>query len=412
MDTLSAGGGALSLVPADDRSALSATNSDSPATESRGDYSVEATPANESGVERVDRFIAEANREYDKGHVDQPLWTRALAQAGGDAAVAKPAYLRARATALRVMRRDKRSELPEQRARAPGTTGGARGGSDSRDEDSPDEPDGAEPRSAKSSLRYLAMAAATLGSLIVVAWVLFAHKASDAPPTPLVAAAGPAQASSAQAAQLANASANTEREEANQKLAVKVQELKDAANWNVLVLYAAEWTRKEPANSAAWKELSNGYVNLRQFADAQSAAAKAVEVAPKDALLWRNLGRVSLDLDQPEAALRAFEQATMLDDKDADSYVQSGILNARLGHLPEAKLAFAAALAVTPENADALCGDALVAQKQGRPKDAIANARSAKPLDKSCVEMIDGKPAVVAAPSSPAAYKTVRLNGR
>jgi tetratricopeptide (TPR) repeat protein len=415
----------LSLVPADDlpplvvpdaaadSPPLTATAAAAPA-ETDGSYTVEGTAAGEPGVERVDRFMAEAYREYDKGQVDQPLWTRALALANGDATLAKTAYLRARATALKVMRRDKKIEVSERRATAAAMPGSAaRSAAKLRDEDLADEASHVESREPPSNLRrYAVMGGATLGALIVAAWLFFAHGADDAA-KPMVATA--AAASMTQAAKLAAADAAAkqkalaEEEDASQNLKAKVQELKDAGNWNVMVLYAAEWTRKEPTNGVAWKELSNGYVNLKQFADAQAAAAKATEVAPKDALLWRNLGRVSMDMDQPAAALHAYEQATALDDKDAEAFIQTGILNARLGHLPEAKLAFASALTITPENADAQCGDTLVTQRLGRSKDA---AKSAKSVDKNCVDLVDGKPEVVAAPAAPVPYKTVRLSTR
>ena len=48
----------------------------------------------------------------------------------------------------------------------------------------------------------------------------------------------------------------------------KVQELMGAGNWNVLVLHAAEWTRKDPTYADAWKYLAVGYANMRQHDDA------------------------------------------------------------------------------------------------------------------------------------------------
>src|SRR5262249_8922383 len=60
--------------------------------------------------ETHDPFMAEALREFEAGQVEQPLWVRSLARSGGDVAMAKPAYLRARAVALRLARRDKRGD--------------------------------------------------------------------------------------------------------------------------------------------------------------------------------------------------------------------------------------------------------------------------------------------------------------
>jgi Flp pilus assembly protein TadD len=142
-----------------------------------------------------------------------------------------------------------------------------------------------------------------------------------------------------------------------------VQELKDAGNWNVLVLYASKWTRDEPGNVAAWKELSIGYANLRQFNDALVAATKAVELSPGEALLWRNIGHLNVTLEQ----------------------------------LPEAESAFDRALAVSSDDADALCGAALFAYRQGRMKDAGAIARRVHPSDGSCPGVSAGESVAVVA---------------
>ena len=130
----------------------------------------------------------------------------------------------------------------------------------------------------------------------------------------------------------------------------KIQELKDAGNWNVLVLYASEWTRKQPANATAWKELAIGYSNMRQMDDALQAATKATELAPQDPAAWRMRAQVNVSLDQPEAALQAFEKAAALDDGDLTSWVQAGNLSTQLDRLPEARHAFDKVLAANPDH--------------------------------------------------------------
>ena len=149
-------------------------------------------------------------------------------------------------------------------------------------------------------------------------------------------------------------------------LAATVRELKIAGNWNVLVLYANEWTRKEPSNATAWRELSIGYANLQQFNDALDAATKAVQLAPQDALPWRNLGQINLTVDR----------------------------------LPEAAVAFGKALAVNPDDADARCGAALVAERQARPKDPTAVTRRVGPADGGCFDMSFGDIAAVSTGAS------------
>ena len=61
-------------------------------------------------TEKPDRFMAEAAHQYAEGHLDQPLWDRAFTQANGDKEAAVAAYLQARAIALKLLDREKRSQ--------------------------------------------------------------------------------------------------------------------------------------------------------------------------------------------------------------------------------------------------------------------------------------------------------------
>ena len=165
-----------------------------------------------------------------------------------------------------------------------------------------------------------------------------------------------------------------------------MQEFKDARNWNVLVLYAAEWTRKEPESAQAWKELGGGYLRLRQYDDALEATRKAAMKSPNDAELWQNLGLINAALHQPVPALSAFEKASELNPRDVTSRVQAGLLNVELNHLPQARANFASALEINPLTPEALCGTATVARKEGRTKDVDSIVRQAKASGFECSE--------------------------
>ena len=147
-----------------------------------------------------------------------------------------------------------------------------------------------------------------------------------------------------------------------------MQQLKSVGKWNVLVLYATEWTRQEPNNAVAWTELSVGYAKLRQFNEALDAATNAVQLSPGDSLPWRNLGQINLAVDR----------------------------------VPEAGIAFDRALSVSPDDADARCGAALVAKRQARSKDADAIAGRVRSADGSCPDASDGESTVVSAAGSAA----------
>jgi len=111
--------------------------------------------------------------------------------------------------------------------------------------------------------------------------------------------------------------------------------------------------------------------------EAFDAATKAVELSPGSALFWRNLGHINLAVDR----------------------------------LPEAGIAFDRALAMSSDDVDALCGAALVAQRQGRPKDADAIAKRVKSLEGSCPRVSDGETVVVVVGGS-GASKPGLLGGR
>jgi hypothetical protein len=313
----------------------------------------------------ADKFLASAVKEYQGGHIDPTLWAHASAQSGNDKFLVIPAYLRARAIALQLQKRDRRLARRASRANS---------GQELRVEPKP-QPEilssvtvGVQLRGVRLKPKYVA-AAAVLASIVAAAWLIASPQESEliGPLSVSVAPSttGSAPASPVRGAQpvIGSTSGGTSEDDSVPTLEARVQQLKDAANWNVLVLYASKWTRDEPNNAAAWKELSIGYANLRQFNDALVAATKAVELSPGEALLWRNLGH----------------------------------LNVTLELLPEAGSAFDRALAVSSDDADALCGAALVAHRQGRMKDADAIGRRVRSNDSSCPGVSDGESAAVVA---------------
>jgi tetratricopeptide (TPR) repeat protein len=233
---------------------------------------------------------------------------------------------------------------------------------------------GVELRGVQLKPKHAAAAGAALASAIAAVWFLAAPQESESIGPPSVSAVtqsatGRAPAKPVVGVQPVVAStgggANGDSVPA---LKATMQRLKEDGNWNVLVLYAAKWTRDEPNNASAWNELSIGYTRLHQFNDALVAATKAVELSPEDAPLWRNLGHLNMKLDL----------------------------------LPEAGSAFDRALAANSDDADALCGAALVARREGRTKDADAIARRAKSADSSCQALGDGESVTVVVSSVPA----------
>lgn len=344
-----------------------------------------------------DPYMAEAMRELESGKIEQPLWVRSMAQANGNVKAAKPAYLRARAVALKLERRTRRAELPPRgdpasNARAP-----------------------TERRAAGTPARkWIGLAAGGLAAVGAIVAYFVAQPGSAPPePRPNASTVAPATRAAAPAPQrpASAASAHPNAAMSGDEFANKIQSFKDAGNWNLLVLYAVEWTRKEPTNAQAWKELGGGYLRMRQFDDALDATRKAVQMLPNDAQLWQNLGQINVALYQPAAALTAFEKASELNERDLTSRVQAGALNLELGHLPAARAAYASALAINPLDREALCGSAEVARKEGRTKDVEGIARAAKAAGLECRDP-EPPPPPVAATNPPPAKKAAAPRGR
>jgi tetratricopeptide (TPR) repeat protein len=337
--------------------AAAAPAADGTATPPAGDRELLMTAA--------DPFLASAVKEYQEGRIDPTLWARASAQSD-DQSLVIAAYLRARATALQLKKRDRRRERRARRASE---------GQETRDRKVEPEPRSEVPATGIAGVRlrgvhftpkHMAAAAAALASVVAAVWFMASPPQSDsvAPVSAVnLPATQPAPASPVAGAQpvVASTSGGASEGDSVHEVKVTVQQLKDAGNWNVLVLYAAKWTRDEPNNATAWNDLSIGYSKLHQYNDALLAATKAAELSPEDASLWRNLGHLNLNLDR----------------------------------LPEAGSAFERALAANSDDADALCGAALVAHKLGRTKDADAIARRVKSADGSCQGLSDGESVTV-----------------
>jgi tetratricopeptide (TPR) repeat protein len=344
-----------------------------------------ADPQRDLRMTTADEFLAAAAKEYETGKIDRALWRQAVDQFGKDPSLVIAAYLRARAKALKPAHKPDQDRPIQSSGAAsiPHAEPQARATAPRAEIVSPDVAT-ILARGGRRKLLYLAGAAAALASTVAIAYWMVSPRQGDSSRTQIASVATPSTTPSApqslpgsEQAVVKNSSPGTAEGGPERNIAATVRQLKDVGNWNVLVLYAAEWTRKEPDNAVAWSNLSVGYSKLRQYNDALDAAAKAVQLAPEDAAAWRNVGQINLAVDR----------------------------------LPEAGIAFARALAVSPDDADARCGAAWVAQRQARPKDAGASARPIGPADGSCPDPGNAGNVAVSA-SVPVVRKPISTVGR
>jgi Tfp pilus assembly protein PilF len=370
---------------------------------------IDEQPAGDGASDSIPAgLVARATAEFDAGRVNQTLWLRALGEAKGDKNAAKSAYARSRAAQLQrgqdVQRTDNAviggSAPPSAEKVHPRTAPRAPVVPIQRSEAA------RKPASTQSAAtaatprrNYIAAGAALLGFVVVLAGVLATRQDDDAPAPGAVDAirSTPARAQKAPAPPPASASTPADP---IAEIAAKVRELREAGNWNVHVLYANEWTRKDPSNVAAWSELAVGYANLRQPREGADAATKALELAPQDATLWRRLGELKAASYDTEAALHAFERAAALDPNDVYSRVRTGVLNAELNRLPQAKAVFDGILAANPGDVDALCGRMDVAKKLASAKEADALAKQVASLGARCPEPADAESSAVPVPAA------------
>lgn len=322
-----------------------------------------------------DKYLAAARVEYEIGNVDQPLWDRALAQAKGDREQAIDGYLRSRAVALRVLKKDLR---PTQQPRVAGTDVDA--GADAP-------PAKRQQRLARAKYKIYGLTAIAATCAGVIGFVVLpgffgGNDSSANAPVAVAAKAAPL----VDAAQVAAKDAADKRADKAvvEELKLKIEQLRTAGNWHVLVPYLAEWTRLQPADAAGWSQLSLAYQQLQQYGEAFDAASKAAELAPNEPAYWRDVGRLQLQLNQPEKSLVALEKAAALDDKDAQSLVQAGVLYVQLARLQEATTALDKAEALVPGNADVMCLKTLIARHQLAAKEALAVARQSRMIDGDC----------------------------
>jgi cytochrome c-type biogenesis protein CcmH/NrfG len=355
----------LSLEPVE-----TSTPAKDEARPSASDSPAKADSQRDLRMTTADEFLAAAAKEYEAGTIDRVLWRQAADEHGRDVSLVIAAYLRARATALQA--RHQPAEGAEIKLRGAGSNRDAKARKiETEPLEEPESTDPAQrnPRVASQKIVYTVGGAVAFvaAAAIVYLVVSLRHSESIQPTGTAFAASSANRPASPVLVKSAEPVASSRASEGGaEALAATVRELKIAGNWNVLVLYANEWTRKEPSNATAWRELSIGYANLQQFNDALDAATKAVQLAPQDALPWRNLGQINLTVDR----------------------------------LPEAAVAFGKALAVNPDDADARCGAALVAERQARPKDPTALTRRVGPADGGCFDMSFGDIAAVSTGAS------------
>ena len=236
-------------------------------------------------ITTADEFLAKAAKEYKTGNIDQALWRRAVEQGGGDESLVIAAYLRTRATALQLQQKKEEGSEIQARGAVAGRAAGASPRLPPTRTCSRRRPSSSEFARAvrKPKLWQIGAAVAGLVAIVILVYLTVSPRESEPVRTPVVATASPASSSPPSPSKKeppvnTNAGSNASADVAAPAISETVQQLKSVGKWNLLVLDANEWTRREPGNATAWRELSYGYAKLQQYNDALDAATKAVQL--------------------------------------------------------------------------------------------------------------------------------------
>ena len=121
----------------------------------------------------------------------------------------------------------------------------------------------------------------------------------------------------------------------------------------------------------AYDLLGSAYTQSRDFARAEEAYRKAVEIDPDDPDHRRGLAQALLSQRKYAGALEQYRKLAQADSGNAENYVRMAQINRRLGQFDEAAANLQQAQHLSPGNVEIIYNEALLYQDQGRYADAV-----------------------------------------
>jgi len=121
----------------------------------------------------------------------------------------------------------------------------------------------------------------------------------------------------------------------------------------------------------AYDLLGSAYTQSRDFARAEEAYRKAVEIDPDDPDHRRGLAQALLAQRKYAGALEQYRKLAQADSGNAENYVRMAQINRRLGQFDEAAANLQQAQHLSPGNVEIIYNEALLYQDQGRYADAV-----------------------------------------
>jgi choline-sulfatase len=146
-----------------------------------------------------------------------------------------------------------------------------------------------------------------------------------------------------------------------------------------------------PGDAAAWRQLGQARVALRDWPRAVQAFEKLVAIVPEDAMARMELGEVYRDQGRWNDAAAAMRAAVDRDATRADFWNALGTAFGGGGRMAEAERAFAEAAARDTSNAMFRYNHALALQQLGRRDEALAELQTAARLGSADARALLGK---------------------
>ena len=121
----------------------------------------------------------------------------------------------------------------------------------------------------------------------------------------------------------------------------------------------------------AYDLLGNAYAQSKDFARAEQAYRKAVEIDPDDPDHRRGLAQALLSQQKYAGALEQYRKLAQADPGNAENHVRMAQINRRLGQFDEAAANLQQAKHLAPGSVEIIYNEALLYQDQGRYGDAV-----------------------------------------
>lgn len=112
----------------------------------------------------------------------------------------------------------------------------------------------------------------------------------------------------------------------------------------------------DPGLFGGWKNLGNSYRDAREWAEAEKAYRRALEIDPRRADVWSDLGDVLHWQGRSEASMAAFREVVHVSPDDPDGWFAFTTACCTNGRLPEARGAYQRLLELDPGWARRVCG--------------------------------------------------------